>query len=171
MLKIAEEFVSDAHFGGGDFLKVKSTPDDAVDEDTGKSRKDIIAELILNSKKRKMEKAKEADESYELVSKLDQEFKTPDFRSLLTFMGKDKRDTKDKEPEPQPKKEDYDKLVRELHFEAKTGLASNRLKTEQEVQEEELLKLQKLEKDRLRRMQAQDSSAPNHKSADDLDDG
>lgn len=160
-----EEFVSDAHFAG-DFLKVKSKSAEEVDEDEGKSRGDIIAELILNSKKRKMEKAKEADENYELVTKLDQEFKNPDFRSLLTFMKKDSAETK----EAPPKKEDYDKIVRELHFEAKTGLASNRLKTEEEIQDEELQKLKKLEKERIRRMQAQDPTVPVHKSADDLAD-
>lgn len=160
-----EEFVSDAHFAG-DFLKVKSKSADEVDEDEGKSRGDIIAELILNSKKRKMEKAKEADENYELVSKLDQEFKNPDFRNLLTFMKKDSTETK----EAPPKKEDYDKIVRELHFETKTGLASNRLKTEEEIQDEELQKLKKLEKERIRRMHAHDPTVPVHKSADDLAD-
>ncbi|CAL8070337.1 unnamed protein product [Orchesella dallaii] len=166
--RLNEEFVSDAHFSGG-LLKLKSKPEgeEGQDEDDQKSRKDIIAELILNSKMRKMEKAKEADENYELVSKLDQEFKTQEFRNLLTFVG----GKSEKKVDAPPKKEDYDKIVRELHYESKTGLASNRLKTEDEIQDEELTKLKKLEKERLRRMQAMDPTVPTHRSADELTDG
>lgn len=145
---------------------MKEKPANEDDDMDGKSRGDIIAELILNSKKRKMEKAKEADENYELVTKLDQEFKSPDFRNLLTFVKKDG----DVKEAPVQKKEDYDKIVRELHFEAKTGQAANRLKTEDEIQDEELNKLRKLEKERVRRMQAQDHTGPRHRSADELGD-
>lgn len=161
--------MSDAHFAG-DFLKIKSQNEDDEEmttEDGPQSRKNFIDELILNSKKRKLEKAKEADENYELVSKLDSEFKSPDFRNLLTFVRKEGAPEVKELP---PKKEEYDKLVRELQFEAKTGLASNRLKTEEEVEEEEVLKLKKLEKARIRRMQAQDLTTSNHKSADELND-
>ena len=147
-------------------MKPKADTDE-VDDDDQKSRKDIIAELILNSKMRKMEKAKEADENYELVTKLDQEFKSPDFRNLLNFVRKEGTESR----EVTTKKEDYDKIVRELQFEAKTGLAANRLKTEEEIHEEELVKLKKLEKERIRRMQAQDPTIPKHRSADELNDG
>lgn len=144
------------------------------DDGQPKSHKQIIQELIMESKKKRFEKAKEADENYELVCKLDDDFKNPDIRNLLLLGGgsKDKKPRESKEPPPIEEKEDYDKIVKELQFEAKTGNATDRLKTEDELVQEEKEKLEQLERDRLKRMQMSDTDGTRpHRSADDLDDG
>jgi len=159
-------------------MKIKPPDPNDIELDSSgqpKSHKQIIQELILASKQKKYEKAKEADENYELVCKLDDEFKDPDIRNLLLLGGK--KSTSDSKPKDAPsisgEKEEYDKIVRELQFEAKAGRASDRLKTELEVSTEEKEKLEQLEKDRLKRMHMveTDGGARKHRSADDLDDG
>jgi nucleolar protein 14 len=155
-------------------IKPKSdqeTQDSDFNEDGTKSHKQIIQELILESKRKRFEKSKEADENYELVCKLDDDFKNPDIRNLLLMGGKDKRLTEVNQP---PQKGEYDHLVKELQFETKTGRATDRLKTEDELALEEREKLEQLEKERLRRMQMSDvdqTGSSQHRSADDLDDG
>ncbi|CAG7729154.1 unnamed protein product [Allacma fusca] len=98
---LSEAFVGDANFGGG-FLRVK--PDQEIEseqEETEdgnvnrrKSRDEIIAELILASKKRKFEKAKESDENYEKIQDLDAEFKTVEFKNLLNQLQAPKKPPK-----------------------------------------------------------------------------
>lgn len=147
--------------------------EDDLDEDgKPKSHKQIIQELIAESKRKKYEKAKEADENYELVCKLDDEFKNPDIRGLLLMSGKNKVN-EESVPAPKPDdNEEYDKLVKALQFETKTGRATDRLKTEDELAQEEKDKLEQLERERLKRMKMADNDeARNHRSADDLDDG
>jgi nucleolar protein 14 len=162
-------------------MKIKQgDPRDDVELDSSgqpKTHKQIIHELIMASKQKKFEKSKEADENYELVCKLDDEFKDPEIRNLLLLGGaKEKKggsDERPKEPASAPKERvEYDTIVRELQFETKTGRASDRLKTDFEVANEEKDKLEQLERDRLKRMQMVDTDGTiKHRSADDLDDG
>lgn len=153
--RLDRNFVEDAHFGGG----VLSRPDSAL------SRKDLIDQLIAESKKRKAEKQKIREQTIDLTEKLDSEW-----RDLLPIISASKKSGVDDET---PAKVDaYDIAVRQLKFEAR-GNPTERLKSEEEIVQEEKERLEALEADRLARMKGFVSSADNRnrpKSADDLND-
>ncbi|XP_053985547.1 nucleolar protein 14 homolog [Hylaeus volcanicus] len=154
--KLDDKFVGDAHFGGGVLSKSES----------GKSRKDLINELIAESKKRKAEKQKIREQTVDLTEKLDSEWR--DLLPIMTAANKLVEGTVDK-----TKADDYDIAVKELKFEAR-GVPSDKLKSEEEIIKEEKEKLEALEADRLARMKGFVNVTNNqlrHKSADDLDDG
>lgn len=154
--KLDDKFVGDAHFGGG--VLSRSEP--------GKSRKDLIDELIAESKKRKAEKQKIREETIDLTAKLDSEW-----RDLLPIISASNKATEG--TRVNAKADDYDIAVRELKFEAK-GTPLDKLKSEEELAKEEKEKLETLEADRLARMKGLLNGTSNeikHKSADDLDDG
>ncbi|CAG9817556.1 unnamed protein product [Phaedon cochleariae] len=155
--KLDRDFVKEAHFGGGMLKK--------TGVEGAKSHKDLIDQLIAESKKRKAEKQKTKEATLELTEKLDSEWK--DLIPLVNQKSKNDPDDVEK-----PQLDDYDKVMRELKFEAR-GTVSDRLKTEDEVAKEEKARLEKLENDRLERMQGYiDAKNPKqtHRSADDLDD-
>ncbi|GJQ87328.1 hypothetical protein Trydic_g17376 [Trypoxylus dichotomus] len=154
--KLDADFVEEAHFGGGILKK--------TGVDGAKSHKDLIDQLIAESKKRKAEKQKLKEETLELTEKLDSEWK-----DLLPLVSK----TKSKNVTPENEKaDDYDKVMRQLKFEAR-GTPSDRLKTEDEIAKEEKGKLEMLEKERLERMHGiikKIEATKNHISADGLDE-
>nr|XP_034188024.1 nucleolar protein 14 homolog [Osmia lignaria]XP_034188025.1 nucleolar protein 14 homolog [Osmia lignaria] len=154
--KLHDKFVGEAHFGGGILSK----------SDSQKSRKDIIDELIAESKKRKAEKQKIREQTIDLTEKLDSEWR--DLLPIISTANKNIEETVEK-----TKADDYDIAVRELKYEAK-GMPSDKLKSEDEIIKEEKEKLEALESDRLARMKglvSDSNSEIKHKSADDLDDG
>lgn len=153
--RLDKKFVADAHFGGG----VLSRPDSTA------SRKDVIEQLIAESKKRKAERQKTKEETVDLTEKLDSEW-----RDLLPLVNSSFKKSEDK---ANGKKEvdDYDIAVREMKFEAR-GQATDKLKSEETIKEEEQKKIDEFEAERIARMQVPDTSSGfKHKSADDLDDG
>lgn len=165
-----------AHFGGGGgLLRKKSTGEQEEDEGShkAKSRQELIEELIQKSKQEKRERQVQKEEAQELTEKLDQEWK-----SIQALMVKKtpKTEQSDKQPEPKPKLDEYDMMVRELGFEMKAQ-PSEKMKTPEEIAKEEREKLQKLEADRLRRMMGEEAEdtgqkqGQTHLSADDLNDG
>lgn len=131
--KLDKNFIEDLHFGGG-ILK-KSGVEGA------KSHKDLIDQLIAESKKRKVERQKQKEANVELTEKLDAEWK-----DLIPLVNESKKKIEEKE-----EADDYDKAVKELKFEIR-GTPSDRLKTEDELAKEEKEKLEKLEQERLMRM-------------------
>lgn len=135
--KLDSKFVEEAHFGGGMLTN--------TGRDGAKTHKELIDQLIEESKKRKAEKQKVKEATVELTEKLDTEWK-----DLVQLVSKKSKADVEK-TEEKPKLEDYDKLVRELRFEAR-GTVSDRLKTEEELAKEEKEKLDKLEQERLQRM-------------------
>ncbi|XP_076761645.1 nucleolar protein 14 homolog l(3)07882 [Xylocopa sonorina] len=154
--RLDDKFVDEAHFGGGILSK----------SDSGKSRKNLIDELIAESKKRKAEKQKIREQTMDLTEKLDSEW-----RDLLPIVSTANKTIE--EVEVKTKVDDYDIAVRELKFEAK-GMPSDKLKSEEEMIKEEKEKLEALEADRVARMKGFVNKSNNelkHKSADDLDDG
>lgn len=154
--KLDKNFVKEAHFGGGTLSKT----------DSALSRKDLIDQLIAESKKRKAEKQKIREQTIDLTEKLDSEW-----RDLLPFMSTSKESTED--INETTKVDTYDIAVRQLKFEAR-GNPSEKLKSEEEIVQEEKEKLEKLEADRLARMKGfiyDISNQYKHKSADDLEDG
>ncbi|KYM81735.1 Nucleolar protein 14, partial [Atta colombica] len=153
--KLDRNFVQEAHFGGGILSKA----------DSALSRKDLIDQLIAESKKHKAEKQKIRKETIDLTEKLDSEW-----RDLLPVMSASKRSVENDET---TKTDTYDIAVRQLKFEAR-GNPSEKLKSEEQIIQEEKEKLEKLEADRLARMKgfiSDTGSQFRHKSADDLDDG
>lgn len=86
-----------------------------VDEEP-KSRKDLIDKLISESIKRKAEKQKMRQETFDMTEKLDSDWK--ELLPLVTVTKKTKSD-----PEPDNKKVDvfanYDVLSKKLRFEAR----------------------------------------------------
>lgn len=155
--KLDKDFVSEAHFGGGVLSR---------NSDSAMSRKDLIEQLIAESKKRKAEKQKIREQTLDLTEKLDTEWK--DLLPIVNAAKKQLQDIQEK-----PKTDDYDIALRELKFEAR-GTPSDRLKSEEEIAKEEKEKLETLEADRLARMKGftgETNDNNKHKSADDLDDG
>ncbi|KAJ8934163.1 hypothetical protein NQ314_013545 [Rhamnusium bicolor] len=155
--KLDKQFVEDAHFGGG-ILKRTGI-------EGAKTHRELIDQLIAESKKRKAEKQKTKEATLELTEKLDS-----DWKDLLPIISKSKKTEEDEVGKP--KIDDYDKVMRELKFEAR-GTVSDRLKSEDELAKEEKEKLEQLEKERLERMKGfidEKTSKLNHRSADDLDD-
>ncbi|GLV32750.1 lethal (3) 07882 [Carabus blaptoides fortunei] len=155
--KLDDNFVGDAHFGGGILSR--------TGKDGAKSHKDLIEQLIAESKKRKAEKQKTKEQTLELTEKLDSEWK-----DLLPLVNKSKKTAEESVVHQKP--DDYDKVMRELRFEAR-GNPTDRLKSEDEIAKEEKEKLEKLEQDRLARMRGfvdQPGTKKVHRSADDLED-
>lgn len=153
--RLDKNFVEEAHFGGGVLSKSEGTL----------SRKDLINQLIAESKKRKAEKQKIREQTIDLTEKLDSEW-----RDLLPVVSASKKT--DKDIEETTKADAYDIAVQQLKFEAR-GNPCDKLKSEEQIIREEKERLEALEADRLARMKGFVSDANNqykHKSADDLDD-
>ncbi|XP_077606669.1 nucleolar protein 14-like isoform X2 [Crocuta crocuta] len=157
------------HFGGGGaLLHEKTAQQQGKEGGNPRSRRELIEELIAQSKQEKRERQAQREGALELTEKLDQDWK--EIQTLLVHKTprSDSRDGKEK-----PKPDAYDMMVRELGFEMKAQ-PSNRMKTEEELAKEEQERLEKLEAARLRRMLGEDEEAdtkPAHQSADDLSDG
>ncbi|XP_049880546.1 nucleolar protein 14 homolog [Pectinophora gossypiella] len=165
-----DDFVSEGHFGGGMLSK--------AEKDGAKSHKDLIEQLIAESKKRKAEKQKEKEQTLDLTEKLDSEWK-----DLQPVVFKRARVEEKEESlidkllsQADKKNADYDKMMRELRFERR-GTPSDGLKSDEKQKKEEQEKLERLEKERELRMLGEDEAAAKiqqptakHRSADDLDD-
>ncbi|KAJ2941618.1 hypothetical protein O0L34_g14675 [Tuta absoluta] len=162
-----DDFVSEGHFGGGMLSKAEN--------DGAKSHKDLIEQLIAESKKRKAEKQKEKEQTLDLTEKLDSEWK--DLQPVVLKRARvEKESVIDKLlSQAENKSADYDKMMRELRFDRR-GTPSDGLKTNEKQAKEEREKLEKLEKERQLRMLGDDvvkprgQTQPKHRSADDLDD-
>ncbi|XP_039760632.1 nucleolar protein 14 homolog [Pararge aegeria] len=165
---LGDDFVSEGHFGGGVLSKSDS-------RDGAKSHKDLIEQLIAESKKRKAEKQKEKEQTLDLTEKLDSEWK--DLKPVVFKCQKEKEETLiDKLLSKEEKGQDYDKMMRELRFE-KRGTPSDGLLSKEKQDEEDRKKIEELERQRQQRMFSEEElamprSAPTskHRSADDLDD-
>lgn len=169
---LGDDFVAEGHFGGGMLSKTDS-------KDGAKSHKDLIEQLIAESKKRKAEKQKEKEQTLDLTEKLDSEWK--DLQPVV--FKKMKKDEKEESAidkllsQAEKKNFDYDKMMRELRFE-KRGTPSDGLKTDEKQAKEERGRLEQLERERLERMLGEEErivvkSQPTkakHRSAEDLDD-
>ena len=140
---VDRRLVSDLHFGGF-----------GEGENSGgvygkKSYREIMAEVMAKSKYHKAERQRINEENEDLRRQLNSNFE--DIRSvLLDASNEHKRQLRSEQGEQ--KKDDYDLFVRELAYERKAK-PTDRLKTEEEIAKEEVERLEKLEHQRLRRMQ------------------
>ncbi|XP_059962702.1 nucleolar protein 14 [Mesoplodon densirostris] len=159
-----------AHFGGGGGLLHKKTSQQQGEEgQQPKSRKELIEELIVKSKQEKRERQVQREDALELTEKLDQ-----DWKEIQTLLARKTPKSESRGGKEKPKPDAYDMMVRELGFEMKAP-PSNRMKTEEELAQEERERLKCLEAERLRRMLGKEEDEhikrPKHTSADDLSDG
>ncbi|XP_061183430.1 nucleolar protein 14-like [Saccostrea echinata] len=159
--RIDANMVATEHFGG--FLSNSNYQD--LGGQKQKSWKERMEEVIAKSKKEKFERQAEKEKTKELTEKLDAEWK-----DVMKLMSSNKRG----QEEQFQKADDFDIAVRELKFEMK-GKATDKLKSEEELAQEEKKRLDKLEADRLRRMKGisieeEEEKKKVHFSADDLDD-
>lgn len=139
-------FTEAAHFGGGD---------------SNMDRQAAIDKIILDSKQKKMQDAKEKEEMHQLTDDLDAKYK-----QIISVMGKLSK----KDDVVKSKPDDYDRAMREMIFEAK-GSVTDKLESAEEIAEKENARLHRLEQERLARMRIEDGSEKvPHKSADALDD-
>ena len=158
-LTLSAEYVSEAHFGG--FL---TRSDLEFAEGKSNTRKEWIDNMISESRKRKAERQKDHADTVNMTVDLDKKWKSlmPSLKSSGAIYTK-KEDVVAEEQDTDP----YNVLMRELAFEVKRGQAQERLKTEEELIEEERERLEKLEADRIRRMKGGFDAAID---ADDVDD-
>lgn len=201
---ISSDIVSRSHFGGFD-----EAPEERHEDGRPKSKAEVMKEIIAKSKFHKHERQKEKEEVDEITKELDDQL--DDIRGLLGFADPAAEDRRPKraplpsqnsaaaraldrlaDEEKERMKADrsvldkgfddsYDKHIRELAFDRRAK-PQDRLKTEEEVAQEEVEKLEKAEKARKRRMEGlepeeNESEQGGYKkrrkaapAADDLDD-
>eukprot|EP00742_Colponemidia_sp_Colp-10_P007849 GILJ01008463.1.p1 GENE.GILJ01008463.1~~GILJ01008463.1.p1 ORF type:complete len:907 (-),score=214.06 GILJ01008463.1:178-2898(-) len=152
---LERELVSQHHFGGG-FVKREG----AVDEngERKKTSKEIYEEIIAKSKMHKAEKAREKVEQEQLLDTLNDQFK--DIQSLLNVRDKEKE-----KAEERLHRDDYDKMTRELSFDIRAK-PTNRLKSEEELASDRKAELEKLERQRVKRMRGEIDSDEENEDGD-----
>lgn len=150
-----------------------------------KSKKEVMSEIILKSKFYKAQKAKEKEEDEHLVDKLDSDFallaQTPALLSLTestranahkdsssTTIHQGSSGLTGKEIFNKEKPDAYDKLVKEMVMDQRAR-PSDRTKTPEELAQEEKERLEKLEKERHKRMTGTGESSD--EDDDDHDEG
>eukprot|EP00045_Choanoeca_perplexa_P011048 m.115468 g.115468 ORF g.115468 m.115468 type:complete len:850 (-) comp15494_c0_seq2:526-3075(-) len=137
---MSADMVAKYHFGGGD-------PDYEGDPNRKKSHKEIMAEVITKSKMHKRARQVQHEEAMELTDKLDAQM--DDVMGLL--LAESDRAIKEGRVLAAPADTGYDMAVVDLAEEAKAK-ATDRLKTPQEAAADEMERLQKLEQQRIDRM-------------------
>lgn len=148
---LGREVVENLHFGGG---LVKASPDTA---DVRKSRDDIMQEIVMKSKLRKLEKREAREAQDEQLENLDKAYAELISGAMLQFKPtKWDRDADDEEtPAGAAGDAEYDTAFRAMAFESRLK-ATDRTKSQEEIAQEELEKLEALEKERLARMMPQE---------------
>lgn len=151
---LGKEVVNALHFGGG--LVQKQSNMKTEDTRPVLTRADMLQDVIMKSKLRKLEKreAKEAQENS--TEQLDDAFASLVSSSMLQF-NPTRRDRSERDVESNTGDDgafsEYDKSLRAMAFEAKVR-ATDRTKSAEEIATEAREKLEELEAARLRRMKA-----------------
>ncbi|KQK14277.1 nucleolar protein 14 isoform X2 [Brachypodium distachyon] len=149
-----------------------------------KSKKEVMSEIILKSKFYKAQKAKEKEDDEHLVNKLDSDFallaQTPALLSLTesakvnahknnsSTIHNDSSGLNGKQIFSKEKPDAYDKLVKEMVMDQRAR-PSDRTKTPEELAQEEKERLEKLEKERHKRMLGIAESSDEEDDDDDDD--
>jgi len=125
-----------------------------IDKNPNLSRKEIIQNMITNSKKEILEKQRVRMENMDKIQKLDDNFK-----DLLGIVQRRK-------PGTERSKDPYDLYTLKLEHAKKTK-PTDRIKSEEEIALEKRRTLEKLEKERLRRLKGE--GAEEDESGDESD--
>lgn len=149
---LGRDTVRDYHFGGG-FVPA------GEGEERKRSKKEIMEEIIAKSKMYKAEKRKEKDERDEMLEQLNSDFAdisallAPNVRAPKAQKGQDGAPVRRKDPpDGDQGLDEFDAMTRELATEMRAH-ATQRLKTPEEIAQEERDALVAAEKQRRRRMQ------------------
>jgi len=159
---IKEDVVRQEHFGGN------FEDEDENEPERKKTKAEVMQEVIAKSKMYKHERQQQHEEDLEEIEALDAEL--GELRGLL-------RSIEQAPQKPQKTQEmlSYDGALREMVYD-KRSKPTERTKTEEEIAQEEMERLQKLERERLKRMRgevADDAPPLAHKprrEGDDLED-
>ncbi|KEH42220.1 putative nucleolar protein [Medicago truncatula] len=150
-------------------------------ENRHKTKKEVMNEVIAKSKFYKAEKAKEKEKDEDLLEGLDKDFtslahseallaltepnKMKALKALVNSSISNEKSDKDSlsakrtmNNSVQEKPDEYDQLVRQMGFEMRAR-PSDRLKTTEEIAQEERERLEELEKKRQKRMAAAEDSS------------
>ncbi|XP_012287564.1 nucleolar protein 14 homolog [Orussus abietinus] len=162
--KLNTSFVEEAHFGGGVLSKSSSM-----------HRKDIIEQLIAESKKRKAERQKLRDQTIGLTEKLDSEWV-----DLLPIVSLSKKQPNSEESKENSAPDSYDIAMRQLKYDAFRPQNSdnsktqdrNTLRSDESLNEGNELKIQDSESVNTHiELKSHEAKSNNYsKSADDLFD-
>ncbi|GIL77894.1 hypothetical protein Vretimale_6572 [Volvox reticuliferus] len=160
--EMVEDLVAQYHFGGGG--DKEGNAEQGGEEGTQargpdgkpKTRKQIMEEIIAKSRMYRALKAKQREEDEAALEAINEEFKelvrSAGLASLVKAPGENKG-LKVKADNPEDAA--YDVAARELAFESK-GAAGDRTLSPEELLEKERQRLEKLEKERLKRMRGAD---------------
>jgi nucleolar protein 14 len=146
--KMDREIISKLHFGGGGESEGPS--------DHKKTHKEIMQEVMVKSKLFKAERQKNKAAQEDTTEQLDEDFDS--LKNLLSFRptkGTKEYDELVKEERKAAPPDEFDKLTRELTFEAKAQASERRLSPE-EAAKREHDRLAELEKKRIARMKGED---------------
>ena len=179
------DFTSQMNFGGG-FEAVGAggsgaggDGDGVANGDVAKTRREVMMDIIKKSKERRHEKRVEKDARDAEMDELDAGL--ADIQGLLDFRGK-KTDGKGSDAEKAdrkkalgatPKYDDFDSLAHEMRMATKKAAPTNKLESASDAALREKLRLEALERDRVRRMEGDfgdDVDEDRVTGGDDLDD-
>ncbi|GIL50075.1 hypothetical protein Vafri_6396 [Volvox africanus] len=160
--EMVEDLVAQYHFGGGGDAEGNAEVGGEEDaqargpDGKPKTRKQIMEEIIAKSRMYRALKAKQREEDEAALETINEEFKelvrSAGLSSLIKAPGENKG-VKVKADNPEDAA--YDVAARELAFESK-GAAGDRTLSPEELLEKERQRLEKLEKERLKRMRGAD---------------
>jgi nucleolar protein 14 len=179
------DFTSQMNFGGG-FEAVGAGGSDAggdgdgvANGDVAKTRREVMMDIIKKSKERRHEKRVEKDARDAEMDELDAGL--ADIQGLLDFRGKKtdgkgsdaKKADRKKALGATPKYDDFDSLAHEMRMATKKAAPTNKLESASDAALREKLRLEALERDRVRRMEGDfgdDGDEDRVTGGDDLDD-
>ncbi|WFD23194.1 nucleolar complex protein 14 [Malassezia equina] len=124
---------------------------DEGNDDAPRSKNEVMKEIIAKSKLAKYERQKQKDADEEMRMELDEEL--GDIRSLLFTQPADTPTQEEAKP-AESKGDEYDAFVREMAFERRAR-PQDRLKTTEELVEEQAKRLREAEERRQRRMRGE----------------
>lgn len=161
---IREDVVRQNHFGGNFEEETETAPE------RQKTKAEVMAEVISKSKMYKHERQEQHDEDVEEIQALDAEM--DELQSVLRSIKR----TPMERPAKTQEMMSYDAALREMVYD-KRSKPTERTKTEEEIAEEEMEKLQKLERERLQRMRGEEvdtgeelQKRGSRREGDDLED-
>ena len=161
--RIDADDVHALHFGGGtDPYSLRAAMSGGEAAGGVRSKKEVMDEVILKSKKYKMERQQETQAQADLISALDTDFSA--IRAMLTYRS-DKREEKataeaagKAEAEAEAEEDGEDDFMRQTHKLAEEARvkAADRVKTAEEAAAEEKQRMERMERARLRRMRGEE---------------
>lgn len=166
---IKEDVVRQDHFGGN-FEANSDNENDSAHPERQKTKSEVMSELISKSKMYKHERQQQHDEDLEEIEALDADL--GELQGLLRSV----KPIRQERPARTQEMMTYDAALREMVYD-KRSKPTERTKTEEEIAQEEVERLQKLEEERSKRMRGEqmdieegaDINRP-RREGDDLDD-